>query len=324
MWNVLLALALLRFVSGQVLAALRLPRLFPEFDVSFFFLAVVGLTLNCKPSLITPKSLDAWHVVTHVIWNASILVAREIDVRDVILFTFATRFMFLVLAKRTWCFLLCALVTCSNMGFMALRQGEARLADGQDSLFVILYVMFIAVFVARRMLQDNAKLILDLKGRTVELGRSLLDFFAKEDHTRISEQFQSSIASESTAVMGLNADMLDSDQNHVKVELFHAQFQNLANKTSFLVGVREIQGGETAEPISPASPSVASCPAIGARGAFWVVFDIPSFDILVLSEDLESFARAVWTRLQRVSWTSPVHHLAMAFVISCSFWQTGP
>ena len=92
--------------------------------------------------------------------------------------------------------------------------------------------------------------------------------------------------------MGLNADMLDSDQNHVKVELFHAQFQNLANKTSFLVGVREIQGGETAEPISPASPSVASCPAIGARGAFWVVFDIPSFDILVLSEDLERLCQS--------------------------------
>ncbi|CAK9087105.1 unnamed protein product [Durusdinium trenchii] len=173
MWNVLLALALLRFVSGQVLAALRLPRLFPEFDVSFFFLAVVGLTLNCKPSLITPKSLDAWHVVTHVIWNASILVAREIDVRDVILFTFATRFMFLVLAKRTWCFLLCALVTCSNMGFMALRQGEARLADGQDSLFVILYALLpglVAIVFARKLLEENATLKLDLKSRQVELG----------------------------------------------------------------------------------------------------------------------------------------------------------
>lgn len=165
---------LLDFLSlRQVLAALRLPRLFPEFDVSFFFLAVVGLTLNCKPSLITPKSLDAWHVVTHVIWNASILVAREIDVRDVILFTFATRFMFLVLAKRTWCFLLCALVTCSNMGFMALRQGEARLADGQDSLFVILYALLpglVAIVFARKLLEENATLKLDLKSRQVELG----------------------------------------------------------------------------------------------------------------------------------------------------------
>ena len=123
-------------------------------------------------------------------------------------------------------------------------------------------------------------------------GRSLLDFFAKEDHTRISEQFQSSIASESTSVMALNADMLDSDQNHVKVELFHAQFQNLANKRSFLLGVREIQGGETVDPMTKASPSVDSCPAIGTPGALSVVFDVPSFEILVLSEDLEMLCQS--------------------------------
>lgn len=39
-----------------------------------------------------------------------------------------------------------------------------------DGVLCLAKVMFIAVFVARRMLQDNAKLILDLKGRTVELG----------------------------------------------------------------------------------------------------------------------------------------------------------
>ena len=106
-------------------------------------------------------------------------------------------------------------------------------------------------------------------------GRSLLDFCAKEDHARISQLFQSSIASESTSVMALNADMLDSDQNHVKVEMFHAQFQNLANKRSFLVGVREIQAGEALGPMLPErSPSSA----MRSSGATFVVFDVITFD----------------------------------------------
>ena len=45
--------------------------------------------------------------------------------------------------------------------------------------------------------------------------------------------------------MAVNADMLDSDQNRVKVELFHAQFWNLANRRCFLVGVREVQGEDS-------------------------------------------------------------------------------
>ncbi|CAK9087104.1 unnamed protein product [Durusdinium trenchii] len=369
-WDLALAICTVRLVNGQLLDLFGSSRPAPQFDLAFFFLGSVGLVLNFKPGLISPRTLDAWYVGSSLIWTLTLLPASRVDVRDFMVVVFPGRFVFGMLAKRWWCFALChlaLLIQTLRMGTLqeqnvmtVITEAGVIKVSSVEVILAVYFVMFIAVFVARRMLQDNAKLILDLKGRTVELGavssllsvcydavvevddslsltddsrqlsnmllhsvpsgkglagRSLLDFFAKEDHTRISEQFQSSIASESTAVMGLNADMLDSDQNHVKVELFHAQFQNLANKTSFLVGVREIQGGETAEPISPASPSVASCPAIGARGAFWVVFDIPSFDILVLSEDLESFARAVWTRLQRVS-TFTLDLLGMGEVIT--------
>ena len=121
-------------------------------------------------------------------------------------------------------------------------------------------------------------------------GRSLLDFFAEEDRARISQQFQSSISSESTLVMALNADMFDSDQNRVKVELFHAQFQNLAHQRCFLVGVREVQVEDATGAFIPAS-NVANTAAGESSGELWVFFDLPSFEILVLSVDLEQLCQ---------------------------------
>ena len=57
-------------------------------------------------------------------------------------------------------------------------------------------------------------------------GKSMLDFFSEGDRKRISEQMLNPV--ESVSVVALNADMLDSDFNHVKVELFCTQFKNFA------------------------------------------------------------------------------------------------
>ena len=117
-------------------------------------------------------------------------------------------------------------------------------------------------------------------------GRSLLDFFTEEDRARISQQFQSSISSETTSVMALNADMFDSDQNRVKVELFHAQFQNLAHQRCFLVGVREIQVEDAMGTVVPANTATEE-----SSGELWALFHLPSFEILVLSADLEQLCQ---------------------------------
>ena len=117
-------------------------------------------------------------------------------------------------------------------------------------------------------------------------GRSLLDFFTEEDRARISQQFQSSISSESTSVMALNADMFDSDQNRVKVELFHAQFQNLAHQRCFLIGVREVQGQDAMGTVVPANTAAEE-----SNGELWALFDVPSFEILILSADLEQLCQ---------------------------------
>ena len=54
----------------------------------------------------------------------------------------------------------------------------------------------------------------------------LPNLFHEEDRARISEQFRTSTSQSATA---LNADILDSDFNRVKVELVCVQFDNLTN-----------------------------------------------------------------------------------------------
>ena len=57
-------------------------------------------------------------------------------------------------------------------------------------------------------------------------GEVLPNLFHEEDRARISEQFRTSTSQSATA---LNADILDSDFNRVKVELVCVQFDNLTN-----------------------------------------------------------------------------------------------
>ena len=78
--------------------------------------------------------------------------------------------------------------------------------------------------------------------------RSLLDFFCSEDRARVKQQFEATCCSGSSAAMALNADMLDVDQNRVKVQVFHVHFRNLAGEPSFLVGVRELNERDEAVP----------------------------------------------------------------------------
>ena len=257
-WNFQLCVALVRLVTVQVFET---KRLFPEFDFLFFFLGTIGLLFNCLPNLITPRSLDLWYVVTAVLFNLSLIPATYMDVRDVVAFTFAGRFIFAVLAKRTWAVVFCMLISLvQTLNMVRLQLQDMK--DGENLsigpvVIGVYFMMFAGIYVARRLLAENAILKMGLKVRTVEmgavsslltacydavvevdedlrladnspqlssmllhaasndpnglLGRSLLDFFAEEDQERIRQQFECSIASESSSVMALNADMLDSE-----------------------------------------------------------------------------------------------------------------
>lgn len=111
--------------------------------------------------------------------------------------------------------------------------------------------------------------------------RSFLDCFDPEDQDRIKAHFAKS--SDDAPVMALNADMLDADQNRVKVEVFHAQFRNLYNERRFLIGVREIQDVEQVAPLLEEGPLVTRDENLV------VVFEVHTFDILFFSQGMNQF-----------------------------------
>lgn len=118
-------------------------------------------------------------------------------------------------------------------------------------------------------------------------GKSLLDFCCKDDHDRILDHFESSLV-KGAPVMALHVDMLDSDQNHLKVELLHARFTNLSNEMCFLIGVRELQLTD-AEPAPLTQLSFQQLrPPVQAVEVhdLMLTFDVPTFEILSLSSSL--------------------------------------
>eukprot|EP00435_Cladocopium_sp_Y103_P054737 s313_g17.t3 len=119
-------------------------------------------------------------------------------------------------------------------------------------------------------------------------GKSLLDFCCKEDHNRILEHFESSLV-KGAPVMALHVDMLDSDQNHLKVELLHARFANLSNERCFLIGVREIQYMDAGPaPLNQSSfQQLRPVEPVGFVHDLMLTFDVPTFEILSLSSSLE-------------------------------------
>ena len=135
-------------------------------------------------------------------------------------------------------------------------------------------------------------------------GKSLLDFFSEEDRSRISEQFQSSISSisESTeriSAMVLNADMLDSDFNHVKVELFSAHFKNLANDRCFLVALREIQDLQQLEPVQ-----VHDSSRVSSDTGLVVVYDLYTFDVYIVNSKMKQLCRSHLGKKTPDTWTT--------------------
>ena len=118
-------------------------------------------------------------------------------------------------------------------------------------------------------------------------GKSLLDFFSEGDRKRISEQVLNPV--ESVSVLALNADMLDSDFNHVKVELFCTRFKNFASERCFLVGLRELQDLEP----HVRGTRVSRGPSNGSLGneALIVVFDLHSFDIHTMNGEMQRLCR---------------------------------
>ena len=148
-WSLFSVFALGRLVMSQVLTLRGQPRLFPEFDWTFFFIAGAGLLVNCKPCAITPRSLDVWYVVTATIFNLSLIPARHVDVRDMMALTLAGRFLFAVLVRRSWLFVLFTLVSLIQTLNMAWLQRE-NTTNGESfedhSLVPVILGVYLTIF----------------------------------------------------------------------------------------------------------------------------------------------------------------------------------
>eukprot|EP00435_Cladocopium_sp_Y103_P022312 s1390_g5.t1 len=307
-----------------------------RYDVNNFVMATLGLLFFSFPGLINPSSQDVCYVAVMLIFDAASLVQLpEVDIRDVIPFAFAARFLYAVLAKRIGCVVFCVLVHLLQAIQIARSQEDPPgKSYGPHTLIPMFLVMFVCIVAVRRLVRENVVLRVDLQKRTVELGavsslltacydavievdhslsltqdsgqlasmllqsapkvgglsgKSLLDFFAEEDKHRISQVFSSD--SESASVVALNADMLDSDFNRVKVELFCAQFKNLAYERCFLVGLREIQDLDPLEagavtpvtPVSPAYPTYSTYPMTVEGENLIVTYDVYTFDLHIMN-----------------------------------------
>jgi len=165
----------------------------------------------------------------------------------------------------TWCFFIPLLgifagrrVLNENVNLKVKLEKKSMELGAVTSLLLVCYDAVAQVDESLNFMEDSLQLSgLLLCGATGKLGgKSLLQFFAQEDQDRISQQFAHSEA----PVQAIKVDMLDSDQNHVKVELLHARFQNHLEENCFLIGVRELQNPESFAPLPPLPPSPVPAP----------------------------------------------------------------
>lgn len=186
-----------------------------------------------------------------------------------------------------------------NIMLRAGLQQKAMELGAVSSLLLVCYDAVVQVNEALNFTEDS----LQLSGLLLQTGishagmtgKSFLELFDPEDRGRIAQHFANSV-SEDAPIMATNADMLDSDQNHIKVELLHAQFRDHSNERCFLIGVREAQtASQNLEALAPLRNTLKREPhgchdysmLLRDDSDLQVKFEVPSFEVLTLSHDLE-------------------------------------
>ena len=110
-------------------------------------------------------------------------------------------------------------------------------------------------------------------------GKSLLDFFSREDQDRICKQLASNIL-DGGSVVALNEDI--AEQDHPKqVELVFTQFRNICKASRFLVGIRELPELR----LRPSSSSATRSPLEVQPQEFVVVFEAAKRDQIATQVD---------------------------------------
>lgn len=144
------------------------------FDLNILVAATCSLLVVSFPGLLNPRSQDIVYVVMMFFLDASYLIPPvEVDVRDVIAFSFPGRFIYGALARRTsataFCMLLHLLQALQIARLQGLQEDSAGTDHSHQTLF-ILFWMFLGILIVRQLIHENVLLKVNLQKRSVELG----------------------------------------------------------------------------------------------------------------------------------------------------------
>lgn len=140
--------------------------------------------------------------------------------------------------------------------------------------------------------QLSTMLLQGQRGRGDLDGCDLLSFFCIEDREHIRRSLK---ANNNNRTMALNARMLDSLGNTLRVELLHIQFSNSGGDLCHLVGMREFQDVAAVEDDSCRSPNLLWDQAVQEilrKADTSLMFDASTFDILTVSDGFQLFSQA--------------------------------
>ena len=107
-WTAFIGFGLSRILTQQLRVLFRGERQHPEMDATAIVMATAGLLLQLMPSLLNPRSLDPWYIVTSLLLNLT-FVRSEIDAREAFILLHGLQTIVATLAKRTRCSLFCFL-----------------------------------------------------------------------------------------------------------------------------------------------------------------------------------------------------------------------
>eukprot|EP00913_Durusdinium_trenchii_P000419 g383.t1 len=294
--------------------------IFPALDPANIFSIFVCLLTLLGQRYITPQVLDIWFLLMHFTCAWPLLLADPTEVRTIHFVVILPAFLIGLTAKH-W--QLAGLGNLFSALIAAYRSPQHSFTDFFSNLALALLVLAV-VFAIRTQLYQNVRMEMRLKNRSIDLeaedsrqlstmllqgqgtraglgGRDILSFFCKarpnslkgcEDRDHIRQSFENIHRPQMTTA--LNARMLDSLGNMVRVELLHIQFCNVDGEQCHLVGMREFQDVASIAPLMD-DREISWENAIHEiirKGETSLVFDAHSFDILAMSEGFQSLSQA--------------------------------
>ncbi|CAJ1358060.1 unnamed protein product, partial [Effrenium voratum] len=269
--------------------------------------------------IVTPSSLGPWYIALQTLCVIPVALAEPDDVQRVSLVTLLPRVLIGQAAPTWWLPIFGNLIQLLVVIPKVLSQHDVVLTQAAELFMLITacqvmrWQVFEIVSISQRLrkctidMQAVSTLLLGFCDAVVEidnsmkltedcrqlstmllhsrasecLGRDFLSFFCPEDRKHIQESLTGERFSKTVA---LNARMLDSLNNFLRVELLHIQFLNAQGEECWLVGMREFQDMDN---------SIAPLPCEAEESKACIMFDCNSMEILTVNSEIQKIQPGV-------------------------------